>query len=71
MVGPVAHANVGYADGAANAQSQHREDWSMNDPNRTRYVGLDVHKDTIAIAVADREEARKSCLLSRTISQRS
>ena len=29
----------------------------MNNPNTTCYVGLDVHKDTIAIAVAEPGEA--------------
>ena len=42
----------------------------MNNPNTMRDVGLDVHKDTIAIAVADPEEAtRKSSLPYPTISQ--
>jgi transposase len=32
------------------SQSHKREDWSMN---KVRFVGLDVHKETIVIAVAD------------------
>jgi hypothetical protein len=41
-------------------QSQQREDWSMSKFSKIRYVGLDVHKDTIVIAVADegRDAAR-------------
>ena len=53
MVGPVAHVIVGYAGGLwPSEQSRHREDWSVNDPNTIRFVGLDVHRDTIVIAVA-------------------
>src|SRR3954447_24933787 len=58
MVGPVTHAIVGYATRSSRAaQSQYREDWSMSHANRIRYVGLDVHKDTIVIAVADQGRA--------------
>ena len=58
MVGPVTHAIVGYSARSWRAtQSQYREDWSVTDPLRIRYVGLDVHKDTIAIAVADQGRA--------------
>jgi transposase len=54
MVGPVTHAIVGYTEHSSRSvQSQYREDWSVNDPNKIRSVGLDVHKDTIALAVAD------------------
>jgi transposase len=54
MVGPVAHAIVGYTERLSRfVQSQYREDWSVNDRNTIRFVGLDVHKETIAIAVAD------------------
>ncbi len=53
MVGPVAHAIVGYTERLwRSVQSRHREDWSMNEANTTRFVGLDVHRDSIAIAVA-------------------
>src|SRR4051794_37302561 len=53
MVGPVAHAIVGYSGGVwPPEQSRHREDWSMSESTTIRYVGLDVHKDSIAIAVA-------------------
>lgn len=38
-------------------QSQQREDWSMTHSIKTRYVGLDVHKDSIVIAVADEGRA--------------
>jgi hypothetical protein len=34
-------------------QGHYREDWSVTDPTTTRYVGLDVHKSSIVIAVAD------------------
>ena len=34
-------------------QSQHREDWSMTSFYKTKFVGLDVHKDSIVIAVAE------------------
>lgn len=34
-------------------QSQHREDWSVVDLNKTLFVGLDVHKDSIVVAVAE------------------
>src|ERR1700730_13207433 len=39
---------------------QHREDWSMSKSIRFRFVGLDVHADSITVAVADegREEAK-------------
>src|SRR3954452_21781833 len=53
MVGPVAHAIVGYSGGVwPPEQSRHREDWSMSESTTIRYVGLDVHRDSIAIAVA-------------------
>ena len=53
MVGPVTHAIVGYSERALRSvQSRHREDWSMNDAITLQFVGLDVHRDTIAIAVA-------------------
>ena len=61
MVGPVTHVNVGCAAhlGWA-APSQHREDWSLSPSTRSRFVGLDVHAQTIALAVADagRDPAR-------------
>jgi hypothetical protein len=28
------------------------EDWPMNEPTTIRYIGLDVHKDSISLAVA-------------------
>jgi len=34
-------------------QSQHREDWSDEWDDTLRYVGLDVHKATTTIAVAE------------------
>src|ERR1700693_3449579 len=34
-------------------QCQHREDWSMRDSNKKLFVGLDVHKDSITVAVAE------------------
>jgi len=34
-------------------QGHYREDWSVTHPTTTRYVGLDVHKSSIVIAVAD------------------
>ena len=54
MVGPVTHANAGYTERSSRTvQSQYREDWSVCDSTRIRFVGLDVHKETIALAVAD------------------
>jgi transposase len=54
MVGPVTHVIVGYTERSSRTvQSQYREDWSMSHPNTIRYVGLDVHKATIVVAVAD------------------
>ena len=54
MVGPVTHAIVGYTQRSLRfVQSQYREDWSVTDASTIRFVGLDVHKDTIAVAVAD------------------
>src|SRR4051812_12014903 len=53
MVGPVAHAIVGYSGGLGpSGQSRHREDWSMSEATTIRFVGLDVHRDSIAVAVA-------------------
>src|SRR3954465_13804863 len=53
MVGPVAHAIVGYSGGVwPPEQSRHREDGSMSESTTIVYVGLDVHKGSIAIAVA-------------------
>src|SRR5271168_5140647 len=53
MVGPVTHAIVGYSERALRSvQSRHREDWSMNESTTLQFVGLDVHRDSIAIAVA-------------------
>ena len=53
MVGPVAHAIVGYNERSSRSlQSRHREDWSMSDATTLRFVGLDVHRDSIAIAAA-------------------
>src|SRR2546421_10665136 len=53
MVGPVTHAIVGYTERLwRSVQSRHREDWSMTETTRIRFVGLDVHRDSIAIAVA-------------------
>src|SRR5215212_511456 len=53
MVGPVTHAIVGYTERVwRSVQSRHREDWSMTQATTVRFVGLDVHRDTIAIAVA-------------------
>ena len=62
MVGPVAHAIVGYSGGVwPPEQSRHREDWSMSESTTIRYVGLDVHRDSIAIAVAvERMGSRRS-----------
>lgn len=34
-------------------QSQHREDWSVFDSTKKVFVGLDVHKETIVVAVAE------------------
>jgi transposase len=34
-------------------QSRHREDWSVVHSNTTLFVGLDVHKETIVVAVAE------------------
>ena len=34
-------------------QGHYREDWSVTHPTTTRYVGLDVHKSSIVIAIAD------------------
>ena len=66
MEGPVAHDIVGYDFGERVAihvsQSQKREDWSMS---TLRFVGLDVHKDTIVIAVAD--EGQESASVITTI----
>lgn len=54
MVGPVTHAIVGYTARSSRAvQCQYREDWSMSKITTIRYVGLDAHKDSIVIAVAD------------------
>jgi hypothetical protein len=41
-------------------QSQQREDWSRSHCTTTKFVGLDVHKDSIVVAVAEvgRESAR-------------
>src|SRR6266511_2582515 len=56
MVGPVTHAIVGYTERSSRfVQSRHREDWSMNEATTIRFVGLDVHRDSIAIAVAQRD----------------
>jgi transposase len=56
MVGPVTHAIVGYTERSLRfVQSRHREDWSMNEATTLRFVGLDVHRDSIAIAVAQRD----------------
>lgn len=53
MVGPVAHAIVGYTERLLRSvQSRHREDWSVSQTTTLQFVGLDVHRDTIAIAVA-------------------
>jgi len=46
-------------------QSQQREDWSVTDSIKTKYVGLDVHKDSIVIAVA--EEGRAAARVIGTI----
>ena len=55
MVGPVTHAIVGYGGEVGYPltppQSHYREDWSMS--KSLRFVGLDVHKDSIVIAVAE------------------
>src|SRR5208282_2831182 len=58
---------VGYPGRLRNVpgQSQQREDWSMTDSIKTRFVGLDVHKDSIVIAVAD--EGRESARVIGTI----
>ena len=56
MVGPVTHAIVGYTERSSpSVQSRHREDWSMNEATTIRFVGLDVPRDSIAIAVAQRD----------------
>src|SRR4051794_5289165 len=56
MVGPVAHAIVGYSGGVwPPEQSRHQEDCSMTESTTIRYVGLDVHRDSIAIAVASND----------------
>ncbi len=53
MVGPVAHVIVGYSERSSrSAQSRHREDWSMSESTTLQFVGLDVHRDSIAIAIA-------------------
>jgi transposase len=66
MVGPVTHAIVGYTARSSRAvQSQYREDWSVSHPNMLRFVGLDVHKDTIAVAVA--EQGRTEAKILATI----
>lgn len=56
MVGPVTHVIVGYTGRLGRTvQCHYREDWSVTHPTTTRYVGLDVHKSSIVIAVADGE----------------
>ena len=70
MVGPVTHAIVGYGGEVGYSltppQSHYRDDWSMS--KSLRFAGLDVHKDSIVIAVAeesgnrvktDRRDAKK------------
>src|SRR5438309_2193046 len=53
MVGPVTHAIVGYSGRSSRSvQSRHREDWSMSESTTLQFVGLDVHRDSVAIAVA-------------------
>jgi transposase len=46
-------------------QSQQREDWSVSHRNTTHYVGLDVHKDSITVAVA--EAGRESARVAATV----
>ena len=55
MVGPVTHAIVGYGgvEGFFFTPTTEplREDWSRS--KSIRFLGLDVHKDSIMIAVAE------------------
>ena len=56
LVGPATHVTVGYTGRLGRTvQCHYREDWSVTHPTTTRYVGLDVHKSSIVIAVADGE----------------
>ena len=51
MVGPVAHVYRGLLGDLSFRAYPHREDWSMR--KSLRFVGLDVHKETITVAVAE------------------
>ena len=51
-------------------QSQQREDWSMTQCIKTRFVGLDVHKDTIVVAVAELGGRRHAWSLRRLMNGR-
>lgn len=55
---------VGYGDvDVVNVVTEpHREDWSMS--TRLRYVGLDVHKESIVVAVAEGDRGRAEVFAS-------